>query len=212
MQPIFIYSIIFTIISTGLIAILLQAVLIPADSRLSPTRATLPVMGALILISSFTLGWKYGLSLLTYAYSYLAAYLCLTAYIDKKTSEVYCVFNYAGFVTGTLFFLCRYATTSHHAAVLLTLLLVIVFLILAKALHLYGAGDGEIFLVIAIFMLAGCDGMDGMFYTFMIYFLSTALITVTHIGEIDRKKMRFKHPIPFAPSIFAATVIIILFM
>lgn len=210
-----IYELILTgIIGTlGLVGMfLLIGKLTKADKRLQLRITEALFIAGVMIISVFLLRYKYRSSLLFFAYTSMAFYLCLTAYVDKKTSEVYCIFNYVALFIATLFFGYRFITVLNRPVVSVALFLILFMLLIAKMLRLYGEGDGEIFLVVSIFLLAGNDGLDSIFYVYMMYMLALLIITLTHFKEIDWKQMRFKKPIPFAPSIFVAGILTTLLM
>ena len=122
------------------------------------------------------------------------------------------ILNYAGLFAGSVFFLYQYTFVLNRPVSSLALILAGLTLLLSKALHLYGSGDGEIFGVVSVFILAGNSSLDSIFYLYMMYMVALLLITLTHLKDIDWENMRFKQPLPFAPSIFAATVLTLLVM
>lgn len=194
------------------IILLLQMVFGKKDARLLPSPTDVGIMSAVMLAVTFLLARKYQNPLLFFMYVCLVYYLCITAYIDKKTSEVYCILNYAGLLAGSVFFLYQYTFVLNRPVSSLALILAGLTLLLSKALHLYGSGDGEIFGVVSVFILAGNSSLDSIFYLYMMYMAALLLITLTHLKDIDWENMRFKQPLPFAPSIFAATVLTLLVM
>lgn len=198
----------------GIISIffIISRILARKDTRLKLTIRDKRMIPILMLCCIIALVYKYKLSLLLIAYIYLAFYLCLMAYVDKKTSDVYCIFNYVGMGIGIILYLYRFITVLNRPVSLFCLLIIMIMLILAKIFHLYGDGDGEVFFVISLFFLSGDMGIDSILYIYMTFCLALMIITLTHLKDIDWQKMKFKHPIPFIPSIFASTMIILMIM
>ena len=198
----------------GLVAIfyIIDKQLVKVDTTLALSKREAYMMSGIMILFSFLLLCKYGLHFFYGAYLYLAFYLCLTAYTDKKRAQVFCIFNYISLLIGIVCYIYRLFHGLNRTIALPALILVMFSLFLANRFHLYADGDGEIFLVIAMFLLFSDTGTDCVFYFYMVYLLAMAIISTVHHKSIDKETKKFKTPIPFGPSIFAATMIILLIM
>lgn len=198
-----------SILGIGIISLFIWRVLSEIDKKLQLQKRDILLMFMTTIPCILFLNQKYGCSLLFFTYTYLTFYLCLTAYIDKKTRDVYCILNYISMIIGGIVFIYRYLHSPEREIMLFSLIMTLIFLFLAKLLYLYGNGDGEIFLTTSIFILAGDSSTDAIVHIYMLYFIAVVIITLSHLKEIDWKKKRFKQSLPFAPSIFAASMIIL---
>lgn len=209
--------IVLSFIGSGLICAMLQMAGKKDNAVLLLQKKEIPMIFISMGVCIALLNVRYGNTLRFAMYSYLTMYLLLTAIIDKKTTDVYCVFNYISMGIGIAYFAFRYHSIGQGAladiqkhSLLLSLGAFFVLLMFAKLIHLYSTGDGEIFLALSLFVMADGSGMNNLFRLYLCYVLALTLITVGNLKEIDWKTKKFKKPMPFAPSIFLSTIVILL--
>ncbi len=199
---------------TGLITIylILTKMLLKEDERLKMQPIEMWLITGVMCICIYCIYKKYQMGVHFFAYSLLSFYLCLMAYVDKKTKDVYCIFNYISGFIGIIFFLYQYDKSPYQRQMLLSVFLTIMLLAIARFFHMYGNGDGEVFAVVSLYLLATPVAQPSILHICMLYMSSLVIITLTHLKQIDWAEQKFRTSIPFVPSVFAASMIMVLIM
>lgn len=185
----------------------LEKRLVPTRRDVFATMTALPATGILMAVK-FSLCEGWGARIL----SLLALSVCLWlhAYADKKTCEVYSHISWIMDIAGIAFII---ACVGGGVWALFDTLPAVAFLILlaavARLIHLYGDGDGGAFFGMGL-ILIGAFGSYGMWCLIMCYCVSLIIVTLSHRKMIDKKVKKFKEPVPFMPSAFVGTMLVLI--
>jgi len=133
----------------------------------------------------------------------LVGYLVLSSFTDIKTLLIYSLFNYVFFIVGVIYSIINQVDVS---GVPIMIGAVVVFWLLG-VIKVYGAGDAEIFAVVAIFVMNLSVPSDYILNLLLIFFLaaiSSLVLSVSRMG-VTKEKLRTK--MPFAPGIAIAVMV-----
>lgn len=165
-----------------------------------------------IALSTTLLYCKYKVNVDFYMYFYISIYLIITGYIDYKTKNVYSIFNILTIIVGIIYLIYL---KNIEVDINLTIICVIIYTIFVKVigyLNLFGDGDTDIFIALAIFISNINMNIFPLVILLVNMILSNVLLIIFNIKLLDFKKGKFKEEIAFAPSIALSSIILILIL
>jgi len=142
-------------------------------------------------------------------YLFLFTYLYIVSEIDRKTMQVYSFINWIAGGVGIVSFLSEVPKLKHIEFVFCCLFLYGRFVIIQKMFKLYGAGDGDVFLVL-MFYLYNIGGDFPLYNLFLHNFLSLFILFLLNIRNINFPSLKLRERVPFVPYIYLATWIVFL--
>lgn len=177
-------------------------------NKIVVTHKLLAMYAALMFGLNVALLVKYGFSVTYWCLAYLLVYLSICAYIDYKTQMVYTILSlFAGIIGGFyyIYTIFRYDTLEHLSGV--DLVIFIVIMSIAKKRELFGAGDWDVFMVIAIYVCALPQETFPIERVLLIMLLSMGVQFILGFKKIDFPHFRLREPMALVPAIFVSTII-----
>lgn len=151
---------------------------------------------------------KYGLTLSYLFLMLLVLYLSICAYIDYKIQMVYTLLSIMAGVFGLIFF--AYTAYTYQTWKNISLLDAVVFAVImavCKVKNLFGGGDWDVFVVIAIYICALPSEVFPVTKVLLIMTISILLQFIVNIRNYDFKRGRLKEAVALVPSIFVSVAV-----
>lgn len=178
-------------------------------NRIKITFKIMICQGILIMMISAGVIYKYDYSVVSCFLLFFMWYLSVTAYIDYKTKMVYSSLNVFALLAGIIFFSysLRYYNVWKNMDIG-SLVIWIIFLVVCKALHLYGAGDFDVLMVETIYFCSIPEIRQPIGGTLLFVMMGALGVHfIIHYKEIDFLHLKLKKSVAFVPAIFISTII-----
>ncbi|SCP99056.1 prepilin peptidase [Anaerobium acetethylicum] len=167
----------------------------------------LMVAAAVVAASAFYM--RYGLEGEYYLYAFLTGYLLVTAFIDRLTMQVYSVFNLAAGAIGAGYLIYQALQGRQMETAFICLAVYALLVRVQTRTGMYGEGDGEIYIVVSLFL---CSREYELPLLYLLYnmILAALIFMVSNRRQLDLRRWKMKEEAAFAPSIAAATILLLL--
>ena len=149
-------------------------------------------------------------------FSILASILLMHAHTDYHTKYVYRLFSYFIWIGGFIYslikvFLCKAISPDQmlifFGGTILFILIMLIGSVFTGFIH--GKGDGYILVGCALFLQFTTYSDWGVEPILWHYIFSIFFLVIFNIKNMSFKKGKFKKRVPFAPSIYVATLLMI---